>query len=264
MNCPHRRNTRRAGLATALTAAVIALGACAHHEVTPSQWQGPQAALETLAARANAVNTVSAACGLTLASGNGDAVNLDGALAARITDTGQVWLRLRTWKIAQAVFDITVTPDGVWLVSSDEAAKRRPGGMGLSPEQIAKGWSLFMGGFFAEPGLELIDHGGSTFEVRRRDGEGVTMIAQVHRDTLNPIKYRIIDAKGTLRQTLLLSRYREVEPGLWWPLRIEAIGPDGRIEVRMEDVEVNTVLEDAVFTPPRRAVKQPAAAVPEP
>ena len=36
-----------------------------------------------------------------------------------------------------------------------------------------------------------------------------------------------------------------------------AQGDQGRVMVRFDEVEINPELDDAVFTPPRRAVKQP-------
>lgn len=238
--------------------ALINLAACAHHRPAPVPWQGSEAALQTLSQRGAALHTLRAACGLTLAS-KSDSVTLDGALAVRVSPDASVWLRLRTWKIAATVFDLTVRPDGVWVTASDEATKRNPSGVAaLKPEQLSQGWSLFMGGFFAQPNAEIVEDSAAVFSVRRRMDDGTHITARVDKSTLNPLDYTVTDTSGVVRQTITLSRYAQIGPDkLPIPMRITAAGPDGTIEVRLEDAEVNGEIEDAVFVPPPRAVRQP-------
>jgi hypothetical protein len=244
-------------IATALIGAVFLYGqGCSKPWVRPYEWKDQQAALETLAARTESVRSVQAACGLTLSDSTGQSVNFDGAIVVRVDPQDQVWLRLRTWKLSQAVFDVTIRPDGVWLQASDEAMKRQSEGLaGVSHEDLAGAWNFMMGRFFSDPGAKVIDEGASEFVVERSKGD-VLLRATVDRATLTVREYQIV-ANGQVQQTLSLSGYRELGPdAVPWPMRIRAAGPDGYIEVRMEDVELNGLIEDSAFVPPKRAVKQ--------
>ena len=252
------------GLRTTVLVLSVACGlpGCSKPWVRPYEWKDQGAALQTLAARAESVKSVQAVCGLTLSSPGGDSVNFDGAIVVQIDEQKKVWLRLRTWKFSQAVFDITVRPDGVWLLASDEAMKRQSqGAAALRPEEMAAAWKFLLGSFFSEPGAEVVDTGGPEFVVRRAEGR-VQYAAVVDRATLTVREYTIT-ADGSTLQTLSLSNYRELGPDATpWPMRIVATGPQGVIEVRLDDVELNASLEESVFTPPRRAVKQSGAAQP--
>jgi hypothetical protein len=244
--------------------APVVLTGCSKPYVRAYEWRDERAAVETLAGRTESVRSVRAACALTMTDARGEAVNFDGAIVVRRREDG-LWLRLRTWKVGQAVFDATVRPDGVWLMVSDQAARRMEdgngagttGAKGIDPALIARGWSLFMGGFFTDPGARVIDTGRRTFEVERAGESGTVITAVVDRATLTVSEYRIADDKGEVRQTLTLSQYRELGPEATpFPTIIRAAGPEGTVEVRMQDVELNGVIEDAAFVPPRRAVKQ--------
>jgi len=192
-------------------------------------------------------------------------VTLDAAVVARAGDAehpGQASLRIRTWKFGQAIFDLTAKPEGVWIASdsmpSPEPAPEKSDRLkSLKPENIAQAWNLFFGDFFKRPGLEATDQPGRTFTVQRREGD-TTVVCDIDRATLTPRKYRITDDLGHLLQTLTLARYQLAgEPPVPWPMLIIAQGPDGQVQVRLDEVEVNPDLEDAVLTPPKRAVKQP-------
>jgi hypothetical protein len=252
---------------TRLCAAAVGLcvlwgSGCAKPYVRGYEWQGEGVALRDLADRAARVRSVRAACGLTLTDGRGEAVNLDGALVVRVDEQDRVWLRLRAWKLGHAVLDLTVRPDGVWLVDgrgSAGQASSDPGQAGLAgvkPEQLAQAWRLFMGGFFSDPDVHAAR--GQKFIVTKKLEEGGTVACLVDPATLTPSLYVVRDEAGRERQRLVLEQYREVGPeAIAFPMRVTADGPGGRVEARLEDVELNEVLEESVFTPPTRAVKQP-------
>jgi len=240
------------------------LAACAS-SVPTYDWQGPEAALSALSQRAQSIHSIRATGTLVLTSADNQHVTLDAAVVARAGDAehpGQASLRIRTWKFGQAIFDLTAKPEGVWIASdsmpSPEPAPEKSDRLkSLKPENIAQAWNLFFGDFFKRPGLEATDQPGRTFTVQRREGD-TTVVCDIDRATLTPRKYRITDDLGHLLQTLTLARYQLAgEPPVPWPMLIIAQGPDGQVQVRLDEVEVNPDLEDAVLTPPKRAVKQP-------
>lgn len=249
----------RRSLTTLVALATLALGACkGPPRVRPHQWTDEQAALQTLAARADSIRSIQGPCTLTLTDTRGETVTFDGALVVRL-DGDHAWLRLRTWKLGHAVFDTTVRPDGVWLLTSDEASQRMPTAndtlKAARPDQIAEAIRLMTGDFFRDPAAKVVSQGQSLTVTRPLDHASIT--ATIDRATLTVTQYTILDDKGTPRQTLHLSDYREIGPDATpFPLRIKAVGNEGSAEVRMDDLELNGTIDDAAFTPPRRAVKQ--------
>jgi hypothetical protein len=247
----------RATVVAALAAAAISLSACSKPYVRTVPWSSESDALETLARRADSIKSIRAACTLTLIDPQGESVNFDGALVVRL-EPDHAWLRLRTWKLGHAVFDATVRPDGVWIMTSEEAAKRTAsasqGLQSARPDHIAAAIGLLAGDFFRTPGLKIYNK--QEFAVTRTTDEG-SVVAFIDRDPLTVYQYSIRDNANTVRQTLHLDTYRELPPDATpFPLRIKAVGPEGSVELRLEDVELNGLIEDAAFTPPRRAVKQ--------
>jgi hypothetical protein len=238
-----------------LMVVVWGVAGCSKPWVRPYAWTDERAALAELSARAEKVKSVRAACGLTLTDANGESVNFDGAINVRVDERG-VWLRLRAWKLSHTAFDMTVRPDGVWVYTPESAAERRAAsGMGeVDAGQVARAWSLFMGGFFE--GAEVADRAGDALVVSK-NVDGAVVECTVDRLTLTAREYVIRDDAGVVRQRLELWQYRERGPeGVPFPMRVRASGEGGSVEVRLEDVELNPLLEESVFTPARRAVKQ--------
>jgi hypothetical protein len=261
------------------------LAGCAH-SIKTYDWKDDQTAIQTLSQRAQSIHAVRATGTLVLTSADNQHVTLDAAIvaqqiplrasggggrvheaggggatseiAATAEDRNPVSLRIRTWKFGQAIFDLTAKPEGVWIASdSDNDDKPDDRLKSLKPETISQAWNLFFGDFFSRPGLKYIDTPGRTFTVERREN-ATTIACDVDRATLTARQYRIIDDHGRLRQTLTLARYEELgQPPTPWPMLIIARGEDGQAQVRFDEVEINPELDEAVFTPPRRAVKQP-------
>jgi hypothetical protein len=209
-------------------------------------------ALRILDERARAVRTVSARSDLTLTRADGQTVRLDGAVVMAPPDR----LRLRAWKFNQAVFDLTLTPDGLWVVTPDDPSRRQkvlPAS--LSAAQLGREWALLSGSFFGDPGLKVrIANDGVVVTKPLDDGRAV--VCEVDRRTLTPRRYRLLDPAGRTRFTLGLSGYGMFD-GIPWPTRLNALSEDGRIAVGLKDVELNGELAPNAFRPPRRAEKQP-------
>jgi outer membrane lipoprotein-sorting protein len=212
---------------------------------------GDAAALKVLAERAAAVKALSAECRLTLTRPDGQSVRLDGAVVMQPPDR----LRLRAWKFNQAVFDLTLTPDGLWVMTpGDEARREKVMPASLGAAQFGREWAILNGAFFLE--RDLIAGGDRRWlDVRRRLGDGRTILCRVDRRTLTPRRYEMRDASGDVRFRLALSDYRVVS-GIPWPMALAARSGDGRIDVRMKGVELNQELAASAFRPPRRAEKR--------
>ena len=232
----------------------LALAACAAPPLPAYPWEGPEKALRILADRAASVRTVSATCTLVLSRPDGEGVSLDGAIAAGGTDR----LRVRAWKFGHAVFDLTITPDGLWAWSAEDHPKAAEM---LPPEvtagRIADVWSRAGGALFRGRPLRVEDGGGPRFIAvfPLEPGTGV-WACEIDRDTLTVRRCRVVDPSGRDRQTLSLERYAVVN-GIVWPTRVQAVGEQGDITIEMDDVQLNSDLPPSAFTPPSRAVKKP-------
>jgi hypothetical protein len=238
-----------------VTAAVLlAAAGCVHKPRTSTLPTYPDLddaeALKVLAGRATAVRTLSAQCRLTLTRPDGQSVRLDGALVMQ----PPARLRLRAWKFNQAVFDLTLTPDGLWVMAPGDADRREkvlPAS--ISAAQFGREWAMLNGGFFLEPDL-VVAGDRQWLDVRRRLGDGRTILCRVERRTLTARRYEMRDASGKVWFRLALSGY-EMVAGVPWPTALAARSGDGRIDVRMQDVELNQELPPNAFRPPRRAEK---------
>ena len=209
-------------------------------------------ALKVLADRAASVKTLSAPADLTLTRPDGDSVRLDAAIVMAPPDR----LRLRAWKFGQAVFDLTLTEEGLWVMTPDDPGRREkvlPAS--VSAAQFAREWALLTGQFFTAPDLSVRSESNRLL-VRRRLEDGRTITCTVDRPTLTPRTYVKRDEAGRPRFTLALSDYQMIN-GIPWPTRLDARSGDGKIAVRMKEVDLNGELSPTAFRPPRRAEKRP-------
>lgn len=250
-------------LAGAALALVALPGGCA--EPLPSYpWTGSDSALAIMAKRADEIQTIASPCTVYVQRRDGYSVSLDAATAAKIPG----WLRVRAWKFGNAVLDLTVTPDGVWLLREqpDEAptASSESG-----PERLGEAWSLFTGRFFDDPGLRVIDDGGERFTVERPLGRGGAKAdCEIDRASLTARSYVVTDPSGEVRLRLSLERYRQFG-GVVWPKRLVIeipASPSGadhqsmsasRVVIAFDSPEFNQELPPTAFVPPKRAVRQP-------
>lgn len=215
-------------------------------------WTDDATGLRDLSQRAHAVKTVSAAALLTLTRPDGQSVRLDGAIAVSLP---QKSVRLRAWKLSQAVFDLTLTPQGLWIEMPRDANRREQvAPASLSASQLARALSIFGGDVFDGPDVQMIDRGGPQFQVGKPIEDGQTMVADVDRRVLVVRQYRLAGASAAVHFTLTPMQYRTID-GILWPTRLIARGDTGTIDIELRDVELNGELPPAAFVPPRGAEK---------
>jgi hypothetical protein len=216
------------------------------------------AALEILQHRAAAIHSLTARCAVTLTRGDRQTIQLDGLLVMAPPDR----LRLRVWKLDQAVFDLTVLPDGLWIETSKDARSHGPVvPAALNAGQLAHFLSWFEGGFFTEPGLQTAAPENDLLVYRRDMGDGTSVLCDVAPATATPVRFRLIDAKGNTRFSLAMSEYRSIS-GTVWPARMSALaagsaGGDNRIDIAFSDVDINSELAPGALVPPANAEKRP-------
>jgi outer membrane lipoprotein-sorting protein len=213
------------------------------------EWDGTGDAVRILADRAKSVRTVSATGLLTLTRPDGESIRFDAALVTAPPDR----LRLRAWKIGRAVFDLTLTPDGLWLLSpQDPSLRDKVKSAGVGAGEIARQWSLLSGEFFQRDDLaHAID--ANDLVLTAKDA-GPIIRCYVDKRTLVPRRYVLQDAGGRSRFTLKLGDYRMIGDTPY-PHDVWAKSESGAIRVRLAEVELNTQLAPAAFQPPRRAEK---------
>src|SRR5205085_1085222 len=129
------------------------LAGCARHPKEPAlpthPWVDQQTALRTLSERAKAVKTVQSEASVTITRpDDGGTVRLDAVLALQPPE----YARLRAWKIGQAIFDLTLNPQGAFVVLPPEHKDDMlPAGKNAS--QFLRQWSTYLGEFFSQEGL---------------------------------------------------------------------------------------------------------------
>lgn len=265
-----RRNTAREGrkesrlggarapaAQTLLVASLLLAPACisgcayANPEHLPTyRWTDPATALRIIRTRADAVRTLSAQCLLTLTRPGGESVRLDGAL---VMDPRQRLVRLRAWKFNQAVLDLTLNGQGLWIESRHDAGDSRHAlPPSLSAGQVAEALSLLGPGLFDDATVD--DRGGAKFSIVKPIGQGRTVVAMVDRASLTIRQYRLLDSSGKPRFRLSLEQYQPVQ-GVIWPTRMIATSAGGNVEIDLRDVEINASLPVRAFVPPARAEK---------
>ena len=163
--------------------------------------------------------------------------------------------RVRAWKFGRAVFDLTRTPEGVWLYlprgdEGDRAEALTTSAQSLG-DAIGQWLDLFADGP-ATPGGTVTARG-ETLVVRRPMEDGLTLRATIDRRTLTARQYDGLDTDGRVRFRLVLDQYRELAPGgAVWPQVIEARSASGTVRVEASELEVN-IAPPTAFVPPTRA-----------
>lgn len=201
----------------------------------PYAWSDENAALAELQERARRIQTVQAACQLVLTS-QGRTVRLDGALAARFPDQ----IRVRAWKMGNAVLDATVHHDAAYVYDA--------GGEGEAGVMVARALadaSELLGPAFIE--RAQWDRASTDSQLRGtlRDGRAVT--CDVDRQTLALRRFTIDDAVE-----IRLRDHRVID-GMLWPTTIELNSSQGSVHIRCTDLALNVQLSDAALAPSARA-----------
>ncbi len=233
----------------ALLLATLTFTACATDPLPTFPGLDASSAVSVAASR-HAAPPLRATGSVTLTRVDGDTVTLDAALVARGTDHA----RLRAWKFGQAAFDLTLTPEELWIFADRDP--REPGDpfLGLTRRDFARLWSLHRAAFFETPPALIRDDQEAIVVERLIDS--VRVRCTIDRPTLTPRLYEILDDSGSPVARLALDRYRLLD-GAPFPMRSVASGDGGSIETDLDSVEIDREIPDAVFTPPARAVRQP-------
>ena len=117
--------------------------------------------------------------------------------------------RLRPWKLGQAIFDLTINPQGTWRCcrrtrrtrcSRPVRTRRSSCGSGRRTSAISS----------RRRGSPSTTRRAQTFTVSRKMGDGM-LTCEVERSTLTPHVYRFEDEQGKTRFTLLLDDYKEID-----------------------------------------------------
>ena len=209
-------------------------------------------AMEIVAARADAVKTVSAEGLMTFRRPDGQSVRFDVAMVR--DNAGR--LRLRAWKLGRAVFDLTINCDGVWLLTPDDPAlKQKVRSAGINARQLAETWNLFTrGDLFRSPQRHVYRFDGTWMcEVPHGD---TTVNCAVNGHSLVPFRFWLLDAQRRERFSLDLDAYHMIG-NLPFPFRCTATSADGEILISFTEIELNEALAEGAFVPPRRAEKLP-------
>jgi hypothetical protein len=225
---------------------------CAHEHIPTYPPMGDDQAITILHDRAQAIHTISAQALVTLTRSNGESVRLDAAVALQPPERA----RLRAWKFGQAVFDVTVTPQGLWLiVSRNDEHHQELLTAGSNAGKLIRQWLGLMTGSF-EGDARVVGRTSRTLQLQQPGEDGTTLECILDLKTLTPRRYAVRDRAGAERFSLVLSHYAEIGPTVW-PRRIEAVSESGRIAIDLHDVEINSDLPPGAFHPPARAVKLP-------
>jgi hypothetical protein len=234
----------RTTMALCLFPCFLFVGCDSEHIATyPSM--SDQQAMQILIDRSRRIRTVSAQGLVTLERPSGEIVRLDAALAIQPPTNA----RLRAWKLGQAVFDITLTPQGLWVVTPQE--DQTP--FGDHTANVTRQWLRSMTGTFEDAGV-IAEDSVTRLILKQQADNGATIVCEVDRKTLTARRYILRNRDFQQRFQLTLSRYAEFN-GIVWPQRIEAVGPSGSITIDLREIEINGELPSAAFHPPARAVK---------
>jgi hypothetical protein len=215
------------------------------------QWTDDATAIRTIAERARSIHTVQGTCGLTLTKPDGDRVALDGILVFAPPDR----LRLSAEKMSHKIFDLTLNPDGLFILVDDPSRKEKIMPASLSAARFVREFAMFNGGLFDAPDLKT-RHEDNKLIVTRNLADGRRVECQVEQATLTPRLYRLFDPSGVERFTLKIPEYRIIS-GIVYPDRMIANSEQGKIEIQMRDVELNTETTEGAFIPSPKAQKQP-------
>jgi len=242
---------RKSLLMMAMGAAALTQGCASRLPTHP--WRGHDDALRKIVDRAARIETVSARCRLLMTRPGGNTVQLDGALAARVPG----YLRLRAWKLSQPIYDVTATPQGIWVYTAPREGPEGGGDLqSLPSSRLIDAWEKLAGGVVDPTWDPLPDDGGPVVYVAQGAGtDETTATCSLDRSTQTIRECHIKGEGKGAAVTLRLDRYRLIE-GHVWPERVELESPSGSVIILLDDVALNTQLPATAFSPPRRAAKQ--------
>ena len=224
------------------------------------EWDTLEDARQILIDRQDAIESVQAQLKLKITTPAPDAQTntLDAALVIR----GNDHFRMRAWKLNQAVFDLTATPEGTFIVASKEMKKNAP-----EAEQDLAKLTDQLGALLRGPDYSAARIASLVQTDRNMVPLDTDHTSGVHELLLDwDYLYSQIDAK-TLVPSYFAVRPTEknsqivVKPvymaydGLIWYRNATISGDFGTVEMTFRDVELNGELNPRAFKPSRRAVR---------
>ncbi|MDQ3440198.1 MAG: hypothetical protein M3478_07585 [Planctomycetota bacterium] len=204
-------------------------------------------ALDTIARRLSQMENVSGEGAMTLVDANGDSVRLDAAFALAPPERA----RVRGWKFGQAVLDLTILPDSVWLYSPRKGCAESAAG---NTSRALRQWLGLLAGRIDGPGAS-IETTSTQIIVTRAIKDGQSLVCYIDRRTLTPRRYVVTDHGTGARFSLVLDRYKTLGDTVW-PSRVQARDESRRVTFEMRHVEMN-VAPPSAFRPPARAERLP-------
>ncbi|MEM9419532.1 MAG: hypothetical protein AAGA25_10855, partial [Planctomycetota bacterium] len=186
----------------------------------------------------------------------------DGALVMQGDDR----FRLRTWKLNQTIFDLTVTPEGTYVIAADEMKEESPDSEAELAELANNLSAMLRGADFAKarfsrtkPTLvEAAVRFDAPFFIWATWPDD-SLIVAIDRRTLSPMNWWV---RGDQMNPgiQIQSEYSDYE-GVRWYRYVIVSGEFGRLQMTFRDVELNGELNPRAFKPSRRAVRIDAAKV---
>jgi hypothetical protein len=228
---------------------LLLIAGCAGENLPKYPMMEPGPSLVAMRDRSSGIKDISGQGAVTLINPRGGSVRLNAAFVFAPPDRA----RVRAYKFGQAVLDLTVKPEGLWLFlprrdAHENDIRTASGNTGRAIRQ----WLLLIAG--ESQGGDATAHGAKLLVTRKMD-DGTTLQTEIDRSTLTARQYTLTDPNGIQRFRLTLDHYMQVQSTVW-PGRIVAQGPMGKIIIEMRDVELNEA-PDGVFDPPVRAEKLP-------
>lgn len=235
---------------SAIAAILVAGGGCASPPPRYA-WQDTPTAIRTMSARDGAIQTFSAACRILLESESGR-IELTGALVAQPPNR----FRLRAWKFSQAVFDITLNEDGLFVLDKSRPSEASEKLQRIDPARFIESIS-WLPGFEHDAAWQIGAGTDDEFTITRPlPDQGSAVECIVDKDTLVRKRCVYRDAGGHIIQSLDFDAYTLLGDTVW-PMRIEGRGESGSFVLLFDRIDLNLELAVRAFDPPRRAVKQP-------
>ena len=211
----------------------------------PLTYESIQEAKRVVVERQQQVRAVQAECEIRIypADEPQKSHGFDGAVVYQSPDQ----FRLRTWKLTQTLFDLTVTPEGTWVMVSDQLTDRLPKAES-DLAQLADHLPLLLRG----PDFSDAEFSGRTAgPLHARWDRGS---AELDPMTLTPTSYYFDPGDGE-PPISVNTTYGSYDGQLWYH-RVIIAGEFGSADLTFRDVKVNQPLNPRAFRPPRRAVAQ--------
>jgi outer membrane lipoprotein-sorting protein len=195
-----------------------------------------------------AVKTIESTCTIRLIRADGKEIQLEGAIVAKPPSH----FRLQMWKLGRTVFDLTITPDGVWMLKSKKMnAGAQPGISGSANWQgLSRGWESLSESFFNNAQVTQTN---DLFEFVQKH-EKATITCTVDDRKLVVRTVTILNKQNQTSHTLSMNCYRLLDD-VAWPARLSIASDGNEIIITSRDLTLNEELAEAAFWPPRKATQ---------